>query len=89
MRARRLPDTVRQREPRDVAALRAAAEAREELNERDEALTLLDGALMLTQGHAQQQVALLAPVCPHPVRTGRECAWGRRPGALGQPATGG
>ncbi len=53
-------DTVRQREPRDVAALRAAAEARVELNEQAEALTLLDGALLLTQGDAQQQVALLA-----------------------------
>jgi formylglycine-generating enzyme required for sulfatase activity len=61
-RAKAAWETVRRREPRDVAALRAAAEARVGLNTSDElreALELLEVGLMLTHGRAQQQAALL------------------------------
>jgi formylglycine-generating enzyme required for sulfatase activity len=61
-RAKIVWETVRRREPRDVAALQEATEARVGLNtpaELREALELLEVGLMLTHGRAQQQAALL------------------------------
>src|SRR6185312_6493535 len=47
-------DTVRQRDPLDVAALQAAADARIQADERADALPLLDDALTLTNDRAQR-----------------------------------
>ncbi|HEY1390709.1 MAG TPA: SUMF1/EgtB/PvdO family nonheme iron enzyme [Ktedonobacterales bacterium] len=47
-------DTVRTRDPLDVAALQAAADARLQAGERADALPLLDDALTLTNDRAQR-----------------------------------